>query len=365
MIEVKNLMKKYGDHIAVKHLDFCLEKGKIYGFLGPNGAGKSTTMNMITGCIAPTQGEVRIGGADIVEQPQTAKRMLGYLPEIPPLYPDMTIREYLDFVMELKEVKKAERKEMGDRLMERLGLTELSHRLIKNLSKGYRQRVGLAQALVGDPEVIILDEPTVGLDPRQMVEIRSLIQELGENHTVILSSHILSEVQEVCDEILIISKGELVAWGTPKELEERFHSVNSIHATIKGTENGAEKILKAIGIGNQFTIQEREEGYVEVEFEATEEQDLRETLFYACAMSKMPIIALSQTQVSLEQVFMELTSEHREENLETAKEETERDDLEQPEEEASESDVDALKKETDIKPQLAHYLLEEEKEEEV
>ena len=211
MIEVENLVKRYGDHLAVDHLSFHVEPGKIYGFLGPNGAGKSTTMNIMTGYIAATEGTVKINGHDIIKDAEEAKKCIGYLPEIPPLYQDMTVREYLHFVAELKKIPKSERETQLREIMDLTIITDMEGRLIKNLSKGYKQRVGLAQAVLGYPEVIILDEPTVGLDPKQIIEIRDLIKKLGEKHTVILSSHILSEVQAVCDEIMIISKGHLVA----------------------------------------------------------------------------------------------------------------------------------------------------------
>ena len=219
MIEVTNLTKKYGDHIAVDHLSFRVEKGQIYGFLGPNGAGKSTTMNIITGYLAATEGTVTIDGKDVQKDPEEAKCAIGYLPELPPLYVDMTVREYLDFVAELKKVPKKERKQQIDEVMEMTQITDMQQRLIRNLSKGYRQRVGLAQAILGYPEVIILDEPTVGLDPKQIIEIRDLIRKLGENHTVILSSHTLSEVSAVCDHIMIIAHGKLVASDSPENLQ--------------------------------------------------------------------------------------------------------------------------------------------------
>ena len=215
MIEVKNLVKKYGDHAAVDDLSFTVETGKVIGFLGPNGAGKSTTMNIITGYIAPTSGEVLVNGIDVNEEPEKAKKHIGYLPEIPPLYPDLRVREYLTFVAELKKVERAKRDVTVHKIMGRTGTLDVSERLIKNLSKGYRQRVGLAQAVLGFPEIIILDEPSVGLDPKQIIEIRELIRKLAKKHTVILSSHILAEVREVCDYIMIISKGKLVASDTP------------------------------------------------------------------------------------------------------------------------------------------------------
>ena len=211
MIEVNNLVKRYGNHLAVDHLSFQVEPGKIYGFLGPNGAGKSTTMNIMTGYIAPTEGTVTINGYDIVKDPEEAKKCIGYLPEIPPLYQEMTVKEYLKFVAELKKIKGEKKEAQIQEVMDMTMITDMAERLIRNLSKGYKQRVGLAQAILGYPEVIILDEPTVGLDPKQIIEIRELIKKLSEKHTIILSSHILSEVQAVCDEIMIISKGKLVA----------------------------------------------------------------------------------------------------------------------------------------------------------
>ena len=235
MIEVTNLTKKYGDHIAVDHLSFRVEKGQIYGFLGPNGAGKSTTMNIITGYLAATEGTVTIDGKDVQKDPEEAKRSIGYLPELPPLYVDMTVREYLDFVAELKKVPKKERKQQIDEVMEMTQITDMQQRLIRNLSKGYRQRVGLAQAILGYPEVIILDEPTVGLDPKQIIEIRDLIRKLGENHTVILSSHILSEVSAVCDHIMIIAHGKLVASDSPENLQKLMSGSMELDLEVKGS----------------------------------------------------------------------------------------------------------------------------------
>ena len=220
MIEVRNLVKKYGNHLAIDHLDFKLEAGRVYGFLGPNGAGKSTTMNIITGYLGATEGQVLIGGHDILKEPEAAKRQIGYLPEQPPLYMEMTVREYLEFAAELKKIPGKDREKAVDEVEKLVKVRGVEDRLIKNLSKGYRQRVGLAQAVLGFPDIIILDEPTVGLDPKQIVEIRTLIRRLAKNHTVILSSHILAEVREVCDYILIISGGKLVASDTPENLEK-------------------------------------------------------------------------------------------------------------------------------------------------
>ena len=234
MIEVNNLVKKYGDHTAVDHLSFKIEKGKIYGFLGPNGAGKSTTMNMITGYIASTEGTVTIDGHDILDEPEEAKKCIGYLPEQPPLYFDMTVLEYMKFVADLKKIPKDKKASMIEEVMDMVKISDMRNRLIKNLSKGYRQRVGLAEAIMGYPEVIILDEPTVGLDPKQIIEIRTLIKNLKKKHTVILSSHILSEVSAVCDYVLIISHGKLVASDTPENLGKLAEGSNTLDMLIKG-----------------------------------------------------------------------------------------------------------------------------------
>lgn len=238
MIEVKNLVKKYGDHTAVDHLSFHVEKGQIYGFLGPNGAGKSTTMNIMTGYIASTSGEVLIDGHNILEEPEAAKKCIGYLPEQPPLYFDMTVAEYLKFAAELKKIPKNERETQIEQVMELTGITAMANRLIKNLSKGYKQRVGLAQAILGYPEIIILDEPTVGLDPKQIIEIRELIKKLSEEHTIILSSHILSEVSAVCDYIMIINHGKLVASDTTENLMNHSLGSNTLELTVKRRKTG-------------------------------------------------------------------------------------------------------------------------------
>ena len=235
MIEVKNLVKRYGDHYAVNHLSFTVEDGQIFGFLGPNGAGKSTTMNIMTGYLAATEGQVLVEGHDILEEPEAARACIGYLPEIPPLYPDMTVEEYLRFCAELKKIPKEQRTDQLTKVLALTHLEDMSARLIRNLSKGYRQRVGLAQAILGFPKIIILDEPTVGLDPKQVVEIRDLIRHLAKDHTVILSSHILSEVQNLCDQILIISKGRLVAFDDPASLERRLRNSKEILLTTEGS----------------------------------------------------------------------------------------------------------------------------------
>lgn len=247
MIEIRNLVKKYGDNVAVDDISFTVESGKIYGFLGPNGAGKSTTMNMITGYIGNTSGSIVVNGHDILSEPEEVKKQIGYLPEIPPLYMDMTVREYLEFVAELKMIPKQERKDDIKKAIEKTKLEDVSERMIKNLSKGYKQRVGLAQAIIGFPEIIILDEPTVGLDPVQIIEIRDLIKELGKEHTVILSSHILSEIQAVCDYVFIISKGKLVASDTTENLLKNFSEEEAdAELVIKGPMKQVEQILEKI-----------------------------------------------------------------------------------------------------------------------
>ena len=314
MIEVTNLTKKYGDHIAVDHLSFRVEKGQIYGFLGPNGAGKSTTMNIITGYLAATEGTVTINGKDVQKDPEEAKRAIGYLPELPPLYVDMTVREYLDFVAELKKVPKKERKQQIDEVMEMTQITDMQQRLIKNLSKGYRQRVGLAQAILGYPEVIILDEPTVGLDPKQIIEIRDLIRKLGENHTVILSSHILSEVSAVCDHIMIISHGQLVASDSPEGLQKLMSGTPELLLTVKGDYEAVKDALAgAADVDIVENLGETEEHCVKIRITAKENADIREDVFYVLAAAKLPILEMNKEQKSLEDIFLELTSSTGEE----------------------------------------------------
>ena len=259
MISIENVTKKYGDFTALKGINFEVKKGEIVGLLGPNGAGKSTTMNIITGYISSTSGTVTIDGTDILKDPLKAKKKIGYLPEMPPLYGDMTVKEYLMFVSKLKKVPKAKCTEQVDKILDLISLTDVKDRLIKNLSKGYRQRVGLAQAISGDPEVLILDEPTVGLDPKQIIEIRNLITSLSKNHTIILSSHILSEISAICDRMVIINKGEVVAEGTTDELSKKLGYSNSISLRIKGTCDAVTSVLNKIdnieSISNKGTIE--------------------------------------------------------------------------------------------------------------
>lgn len=307
MIEVKGLVKKYGNHVAVDHLDFTIEKGKIYGFLGPNGAGKSTTMNIMTGYLGATEGKILIDGHDMLEEPELAKRSIGYLPEIPPLYTDMTVMEYLTFSAELKKIAKHEREEEIEKVMEMAKLKDVENRLIKNLSKGYRQRVGLAQAILGFPEIIILDEPTVGLDPKQIIEIRELIRSLAKQHTVILSSHILAEVQEVCDYIMIISKGKLVASDTPENLEQLMAGASAIELELKTKDKDVLEVLNEMDKISEWHCKENAEGNLEVEIKTIDDTDIREELFYRFAEAKCPILTMKKSKISLEQVFLELT----------------------------------------------------------
>lgn len=311
MIEVKGLVKKYGNHTAVDHLDFKVESGKIYGFLGPNGAGKSTTMNIMTGYLGATEGEVLINGHDIVKEPEEAKKCIGYLPELPPLYMDMTVLEYLQFAAELKRIPKLKRERAIEYAMESTKVLDVKNRLIKNLSKGYRQRVGLAQAILGFPEIIILDEPTVGLDPQQIIEIRELVRQLAKKHTVILSSHILAEVREVCDEILIISKGKLVACDTPENLEKLMAGTETVEIIAKANVQNVENILKNLWDVEKVTTKELEDGTTFASIQAKEGKDIRESVFRAFAKTEYPLLQLSTTKVSLEEVFIELTQSEK------------------------------------------------------
>jgi ABC-2 type transport system ATP-binding protein len=314
MIEVKDLVKKYGSHLAVDGLNFKVEKGQIYGFLGPNGAGKSTTMNMITGYLASTSGTITVDGHNILKEPEEAKKRIGYLPELPPLYPDMTVSEYLRFVSELKKIKKPERQKMIDEAMEMTRIVEVKNRLIRNLSKGYKQRVGLAQAILGYPEVIILDEPTVGLDPKQIIEIRDLIKSLSKKHTVILSSHILSEVSAICDHILIISKGKLVASDTPEHLSKLMSGTKSLALTVKTDLEKARQLFKDFKeIKNMEIHDSTISGAQDLILQMEGTKDIREAIFYHCAEEKCPILQMKQNNMSLEDVFLELTADEESE----------------------------------------------------
>ena len=321
MIEVKNLVKKYGNHTAVDHLNFTIEEGHVYGFLGPNGAGKSTTMNIMTGYLGATEGEVLINGHDILKEPEEAKRQIGYLPELPPLYMEMTVREYLEFVAELKGIAKNKREESINEVEKMVKIWEVENRLIRNLSKGYRQRVGLAQAVLGFPKIIILDEPSVGLDPKQIIEIRELIRQLAKKHTVILSSHILAEVREVCDYILIISKGKLVASDTPENLERNLGDSDLIEIETKASPDEVRRILETVDGIRSISTKHLENGITWAQVQEKKNTDIREKVFQAFAQNHQPLLKLNPLQVSLEDVFMELTQSDRaaEEYAEKAK----------------------------------------------
>ena len=307
MIEVSHLTKRYGSHLALDDLSFTIPEGQIYGLLGPNGAGKSTTMNILTGCLAATSGRVRIDGVDIFEDPMAAKKHLGYLPELPPLYMDRTPEEYLRFVARAKGIGEV-RGEL-ERVMALTQITDVKDRLIRNLSKGYRQRVGIAQAILGDPDIIILDEPTVGLDPRQITEIRELIQKLGENKTVILSSHILSEVQAVCDSILILSRGKLVACDTPDNLERLLTGGTALELEADTQLERLEKLLGNLPGVTGLTVGETAGKHAWARLETGKEnlETLSKAVFFRLCEEKLPLLRLTPAKASLEDIFLELT----------------------------------------------------------
>lgn len=309
MITVEHLTKRYnGGQLAVDDISFSIDKGGVWGLLGPNGAGKSTLMNMITGYLSATQGRILVDGVDLVEEPGKAKALMGYLPEIPPLYPEMGVEEYLNFVAELKGIrKKAQRTREVQKAMEQLDLTGMRHRLIRNLSKGYRQRTGLAGALLGKPQIIILDEPTVGLDPAQIIEMRELIKELGKEHTVILSSHILSEVQSICDQVMIISQGKLVAQGPPDSLSQ---SRQVLHITAQGKAEQIEKLLKKIQGLEKLTLEHTQGEEVTFTAACAPDQDLRRSVSLTLAKEGFPVLALTSEAPSLEEIFLKLTESH-------------------------------------------------------
>lgn len=307
MIEVRNLVKKYGNHLAVDHLDFKLESGKVYGFLGPNGAGKSTTMNIMTGYLGATEGQVIIGGRDILKEPEAAKKQIGYLPEQPPLYMEMTVREYLEFAADLKKIPRREREEAVEEVERLVKVKAVEERLIKNLSKGYRQRVGLAQAVLGFPDIIILDEPTVGLDPKQIIEIRELIRRLSKEHTVILSSHILAEIREVCDYILIISRGKLVASDTPENLEKMLGESDTVEIETETEPAVIEGALKNVPGIERVVVMEKTDGIIRAQIHEKKGEDVRARIFSAFAGRGLTLLTLRRLGVSLEDVFMELT----------------------------------------------------------
>ena len=312
MIEVKNLVKKYGPKTAVDNISFTVRDGEILGLLGPNGAGKSTTMNIMTGYLSATSGEVNIPGFNILDNPIDAKKHIGYLPEIPPLYTDMTVLEYLNFVYELKGVKDLKRKKHIEEVMEAVKIGDVANRVISNLSKGYKQRVGLAQAMIGSPEVLILDEPTVGLDPMQIIEIRSVIKKLGKNHTVILSSHILQEIQAICDRIVIINKGKVAAVDTPQNLARTISNENKFMLRISGDERTALDVLETIkGIKQVKSMGRKEKNSIDFLVETLPDVDVRPEIFRAMAESNLPILSMQTVDLSLEDIFIEVTENER------------------------------------------------------
>jgi ABC-2 type transport system ATP-binding protein len=308
LIEVKNLIKRYGSVAAVNDISFTVSDGEILGFLGPNGAGKTTTMNILTGYISATSGDCVINGANILSEPEKAKKGIGYLPENPPLYNDMTVYEYLNFVAEIKKVKKAERKKMINFLMKTVMITEMKDRLTKNLSKGYRQRVGLAQAMMGNPDVLVLDEPTIGLDPKQINEMREVIKSLSKKHTVILSSHILSEVSAMCDRVMIISKGKIVASDTTESLSQTLSGGNRLQIRVKADKNNVLEVLGGISGITASAAVTREAGTVDITVTSGDDMDIREAVFNAMSKNNLPLLMMKPLDVSLEDIFLQVTA---------------------------------------------------------
>ena len=307
MIEVKNITKKYGNFTAVDNINFKIEEGEIIGLLGPNGAGKSTTMNMITGYIEPTEGEIIVNGYDISKKPNKAKTQIGYMPEGVPLYSDLTVKEFVTYMAELKKVDRKTRKEKVEKIIEQTGLKDVEKKLTRNLSRGYKQRVSMAGALVGEPKILILDEPTVGLDPKQITEIRALIKELGKTHTVILSSHILSEVSQICNKVIIINKGKIVAIDTPENLEKKVESNNTTYVTVEDTENKMETIKEKIPeIKEIKLIKENEDGTKQYVLESEKDVDLRKIVFNEFAKENITIFEMKKADTTLEDAFMKL-----------------------------------------------------------
>lgn len=308
MIEVRNLVKDYYGHVAVDDLSFTVEAGEIVGFLGPNGAGKSTTMNIITGYISSTSGKAIVNGYDVFEEPEKAKKSIGYLPEQPPIYPDMKVREYLMFVADLKKVPKKERAQMIIDIMNLTKISDVSEKLIKHLSKGYKQRVGLSAAIVGYPEILILDEPTVGLDPNQIIEIRELIKSLSKKHTILLSSHIMQEVSAVCDKIIIINEGHLIAYDTPANIARMIDESKELIVTVKGDKNKIKSVMSSINGIRDIKYRDRmDDGEMGITIKMEEDADIREDLFNAMSDAGCPIIEMRLHTLTLEEIFLILT----------------------------------------------------------
>lgn len=314
MIEVKGVTKKYGDFTAVKNMNFNIKEGEIVGLLGPNGAGKSTTMNMLTGFIEPTEGEIIIDGFDMEKKPLKAKKQIGYMPEGVPLYNDLTVKEFVSYMADLKMVAKKDKKENIRKVIEQTNLTDVQNKLIRNLSRGYKQRVSMAGALVGEPKILILDEPTVGLDPKQITEIRALIKSLGNTHTIILSSHILSEVSQICEKVIIINKGNIVAIASPKELEEKVKRENSVIVTVEEKDKDIEKITKTIkGVKQIELVKDNEDGTKEYLIISEENIDIRKEVFEKYAKENITIYELKKQEATLEDAFMKLIEDNKEE----------------------------------------------------
>lgn len=374
MIEVKNVTKKYGNFIAVDNVSFTVNDGEVVGFLGPNGAGKSTTMNMITGFIEPTEGTIEVNGYDILKQPLKAKKKIGYMPEGVPLYNELTVKEFVTFMAELKKVPRKERKEKVAKVLYEVGIEDVANKLIRNLSRGYKQRVSMAGALIGDPEVIILDEPTVGLDPKQITEIRQLIKKLGKKHTVILSSHILSEISQICEKVIIINKGKIIAADTPANLEKKTESKNVILLTVEDNKNNMEKLNKDIPeiLENKF-IKNNDDGTKQYMISSNIEFDLRKKMFEILPKKDITIFELKNAEKSLEDAFITLidtnTREREKEKEEESKKtkETEKDDKNKTEKtiknEEKKKDKQK-KKETTEKEKVSKKIKEETKKEE-
>lgn len=325
MIEVKHVTKKYGNFIAVDDINFTINNNEVVGFLGPNGAGKSTTMNMITGYIEPTSGKIIVNDYDVSKDPKKVKRQIGYMPESTPLYNDLTVREFVNYMADLKYVKRKEKKEKVDKVLQDVGLTSVQKKLIRNLSRGYKQRVSMAGALIGDPKVLILDEPTVGLDPKQITEIRDLIRKLGKNHTVILSSHILSEVSQICERVIIINKGKVLAVDTPSNLEEKFEDENRIFVTVEDEQNKINKIAKKIkNLKSIEFIKDKNDGTKQYELVANKSTDLRKEIFNLFPKNDINILELKKSEITLEDAFLKLISQKETEAEEKKKKEEEK-----------------------------------------
>lgn len=310
MIQVENLTKCYGQHTAINQLNFTVGKGEILGFLGPNGAGKSTTMNIITGYISATSGSVKIDGLDILEEPRAAKSKIGYLPELPPLYGEMTVKEYLNFVGDIKHVSAAEKEADFEKIVDLVKINDVWNRLIKNLSKGYKQRIGLAQALIGNPQILILDEPTVGLDPKQIIEIRNLIKDLGKEHTIILSSHILPEVSAICERIIIINNGKIVASDTPENLSKSLSTSSKLLLRVAGPkEQVVNTLSKLPGVKDISAQGVKEPDTIDIMIEAERDNDLRRPIFTTLSQANYPILMMRSLDLTLEDIFLHVTTE--------------------------------------------------------